>query len=238
MLAPLLAAALALSPTPLYDSGRLQPSSCREPAISQGGIPRTKEYLTALVGCLDRAWAAHFKRAGLPYGKPRVRFFDEPVSRICGARWPEGASAFYCTTSRTLVFPLQGEWIEDRADLYPFKVAAHEYGHHVQQVAGIRRAYERLVRTQPRRTAEFGRRYELQADCLAGVFAASVWGSLDRDAKDWAALLDATKASGDDPGYYRGHGKGSTRVYWLKRGFSSRSPGSCDTWSAPASRVA
>lgn len=236
MLTPLIATVLAISP--LYGTGRLEPSSCRETAITQGGIPRAKEYLTALVSCLDTAWAGHFRRAGLPYGKPAVRFFDEPAERICGAPWPEGAAAFYCTTTRTLVFPLQGPWIEERTDLYPFKVAAHEYGHHVQQVTGLRSAYERLVRRQPKRTAEFGRRYELQADCLAGVFAGAAWDSLGRSPKDWADLVETTAGSGDLPGTYRSHGKGSSRAYWLRRGYAAVSPAACDTWSAPASKVA
>ncbi|TMR99302.1 hypothetical protein EJK15_08235 [Nonomuraea basaltis] len=81
------------------------------------------------------------------------------------------------------------------------------------------------------------RRYELQADCLSGVFLGSVWGSLARAEPDWAALVDATRASGGDDDY-RSHGKRAGRVSWLKRGYQAVSPAACDTWSAPATKVA
>jgi uncharacterized protein len=236
VLVPLLTVALLLAPTPLHRTGALPVSSCPEEAISAGGIPRPREYLRALVHCMDATWSAHFRRAGLAYRAPAVRFAEEPVERICGVPWPSGAAAFYCTTDKTLVLPLQGHWIEGREDLYPFKVAAHEYGHHVQQWAGLRRGYERRAAARPARTEEYGRRYELQADCLAGAFIGSVWDSLGRTTQDWSALVDATRAAGDEEGR-RSHGTGASRAHWLRRGFTAASPSACDTWSAPAGRV-
>jgi predicted metalloprotease len=218
-------------------AGKLAITSCPETAISSGGIPRTREYLQGVVKCLDKSWAAYFKRTRWTFRKPVVLYFEEPQSTVCGVAWPEHAAAFYCTERGTLVFPLTGRWIEDRTDLYPFKVAAHEYGHHLQSLTGVRRAYEVRVRAEPVRQDELKRRYELQADCLAGVFLGSVWGSLDRTGRDWEALVDATRASGDDGDDYRSHGKGATRVYWLKRGYRALSPTACDTWSAPTAKV-
>ncbi|WP_246266846.1 neutral zinc metallopeptidase [Nonomuraea typhae] len=224
---------LKISPAPRdpwAGSGTLPAQSCREPALISGGVARPQEYLRAMVKCLDKAWNGHFAKARKPFSKPKVVYFDAPQDRICGLPWPEGIAAFYCTARRTLVFPLTGDWIEGRTDLLPLKVAAHEYGHHLQTLTGIRAAYER-----GRATAERGRRYELQADCLSGVFLGAAWKSLPRAAKDWAALLETVKASGDDT--YRTHGTGASRVYWLTRGYTTAKPASCDTWSAPASRV-
>ncbi|WP_231618981.1 neutral zinc metallopeptidase [Nonomuraea sp. SBT364] len=237
---PLLAGLAVPAPyeDPLAATGKLATAACPEPAIVQGGIPRTREYLTAMMKCLDRSWSRHFAGAGLTFRKPVVRYYDEPATRVCGGDWPDGAAAFYCTERATLVFPLTGRWIEDRTDLYPLKVAAHEYGHHVQSLTGIRKHYESGARASRARQAELGRRYELQADCLSGVFLGSVWGSLARGRGDWEAVLDATRASGDDDGERRSHGKGANRAYWLKRGFTAQRPGACDTWSAPAARVA
>jgi predicted metalloprotease len=217
-------------------AGKLAVTSCPETPISSGGIPRARQYLEAVVKCLDKSWSAYFAHAGRSYGKPVVQYFEEPASTVCGLRWPEHAAAFYCTDRRTLVFPLTGGWIEDRTDLYPFKVAAHEYGHHLQSVTGIRRSYEVRARTDRAHQAELKRRYELQADCLSGVFIGSVWGSLSRTAADWTALLDATRASGDED-EYRSHGKGTNRVHWLARGYRAGSPAACDTWSAPSAKV-
>jgi predicted metalloprotease len=222
---------------PLARTGRLIAGSCAEPAIVQGGIPRTREYLTAILKCLDKSWSAHLARARLTFRKPAVRFYEAPGHRVCGVPWPEGAAAFYCTNRARLVFPLTGRWIEDRTDLYPLKVAAHEYGHHVQSLTGSRDHYESAVRAGKAPQAELSRRYELQADCLSGVFLGSVWSSLERTDRDWAALLEATRASGDDAGGHRGHGTGATRARWLKRGYQTTYPGACDTWSAPAGKL-
>ncbi|MBB3726708.1 neutral zinc metallopeptidase [Nonomuraea dietziae] len=224
-------------PGRLHGTGALRAASCPEPPLISGGIPRSKEYLTAIVRCMDTGWSAHFRRAGLRYRAPRVLYFEQPQDEVCGLPWPGGAAAFYCTRRATLVFPLEGPWIEGRTDLYPLKIAAHEYGHHVQQQAGVRSAYERLVRARRGDQAELGRRYELQADCLAGVFTASVWRSLGRSPADWTALVEAVRASGDEPEGRRSHGKGASRAYWLGRGYAAVSPSACDTWSAPPSRV-
>ncbi|MGI5272962.1 neutral zinc metallopeptidase [Nonomuraea sp. CA-218870] len=221
---------------PFARSGKLAEAACPEPAITHGGIPRTREYLSVIMKCLHKSWKARFAADRKPFREPRVRFYDDPERRVCGVPWPESAAAFYCTDHRVLVFPLTGEWIENRTDLYPLKVAAHEYGHHLQSLTGIRRHYEARVKSSPGRQAELGRRYELQADCLSGVFLAAVWGSLDRTGEDWTALLDATRASGDDE-HRRSHGKGVTRVRWLKRGYQALSPAACDTWSAPRATV-
>ncbi|RSM97608.1 metalloprotease-like protein [Nonomuraea sp. WAC 01424] len=202
---------------------KLGRSACPETPLSSGGIPRSREYLTAVVKCLDTSWRTYVERVGRTFRKPVVRYYDEPERRVCGIAWPEHAAAFYCIGRNTLVFPLTGGWIEGRTDLYPFKVAAHEYGHHVQSLLGVRKGAD-------------SRRYELQADCLSGAFLGSVWPSLSRTRQDWTALLDATRAAGDE-GEEHSHGTGANRVHWLERGYRAVSPAACDTWSAPASKV-
>lgn len=226
----------APSKSPLSKTGRLAAISCPEPPLIDGGMPRTREYLTAAVECLNRSWSAHFAHAGLRFRKPTVRFYEEPEQRVCGVRWPANAAAFYCTERATLVFPLTGNWIEGRTDLYPLKVVAHEYGHHLQSLTGIRDGYEARFHSDHTHQAELGRRYELQADCLSGVFLGSVRRSLPRTGPDWEALSGALRASGDDADY-RTHGTGANRVRWFERGYRAASPAACDTWTATPSRV-
>ncbi|MGC5011358.1 neutral zinc metallopeptidase [Streptosporangium sp. DT93] len=220
----------------LLRSGRLAVTSCQEPPIVDRGIPRTREYLTAALRCLRKSWSAHFARAGLRFREPAVRLYEEPARRVCGLTWPPNAAAFYCTERATLVFPLTGAWIEDRTDLYPLKVAAHEYGHHLQSLTGVRTAYEARARSDRAHRAELGRRYELQADCLSGVFMGSVRRSLPRTGQDWEALRDALRASGDE-GERHTHGVGANRLRWFERGHRAVSPAACDTWSAAPSLV-
>jgi len=214
----------------------LAATSCSEPPLVDRGIPRPGEYLTAVTRCLKISWSAHFARAGLRFRAPTVRIYSQPERRVCGIAWPTGADAFYCTERATLVFPLTGLWIEDRTDLYPFKVAAHEYGHHLQSLTGIRKHFERRVRAERTRHFELRRRYELQADCLSGVFLGSVRDSLPRTEQDWKALSETLRANGDE-GEYRTHGSGANRVRWFERGYRAVSPAACDTWTAVPSRV-
>ncbi|MDP9847599.1 neutral zinc metallopeptidase [Streptosporangium lutulentum] len=223
--------------SPLLKTGKLATTSCPEPPIIDLGIPRTREYLTTVMKCLDKSWSAHFARAGLRFRKPTVRFYEEPAQKVCGTvPWPVNVGALYCTERATLVFPLTGDWIENRTDLYPFKIAAHEYGHHLQSLTGVRRDYEARVRSDPAHQNELNRRYELQADCLSGVFLGSVRRSLPRTAQDWESLSDELRASGDDPGH-RTHGAGANRVRWFDRGYRAISPAACDTWTAKPSYV-
>ncbi|MFJ2034040.1 neutral zinc metallopeptidase [Streptosporangium sp. NPDC087985] len=230
------AAQAAPAKSPLLTTGRLAATSCPEPPLIDGGMPRTREYLTAVMKCLNKSWSAHLAQAGLRFRTPTVRLYGEPAERVCGVRWPANAAAFYCTERATLVFPLTGGWIEDRTDLYPLKVVAHEYGHHLQSLTGVRAGYEARVHSDHTHQAELGRRYELQADCLSGVFLGSVRRSLSRTEQDWEALSDVLRASGDDADH-RTHGTGANRVSWFKRGYRAVSPAACDTWTAPPSHV-
>ncbi|SPL91241.1 YpfJ protein, zinc metalloprotease superfamily [[Actinomadura] parvosata subsp. kistnae] len=210
-------------------AGKLGVSACPETPLTAGGIPRTREYLGAVVKCLDKSWSAYFARTRARFERPSVRYAEEGT--VCGVALAD-VDAFYCHPSRTLVFPLTGRWIDGRTDLYPFKVAAHEYAHHLQTLTGVRRAYEARHRAEPAARTELRRRFELQADCLAGVFMGSVRGSLARTGDDWQALDEAIRATGDT-GERRSHGGGASRVRWFGRGLATTSPAACDTWSAP-----
>ncbi|MEV0583517.1 neutral zinc metallopeptidase [Nonomuraea sp. NPDC050310] len=211
-------------------AGKPPATACRTPALTQGGVTEAEPYARAVLKCLERAWSAHFKRAGASFARPKVLYLAEPRSEICGGAWPEGAWAFYCIKPRTLVLPLFGPWIEGREDLFPLKVMAHEYGHHLQRLAGIWSPARPVAKPK---ALEFRRRYELQADCLAGAFLGSVWASTGGTAADWAALVEES-SRGDWLDDQPTHGSGKTRGAWLKRGFAG---GSCDTWSAPAAKI-
>jgi uncharacterized protein len=225
----------ALTANKFYRSGELQPTECPERDIQPNDVPAAKRYLTAVFNCLNESWGAHFKRAGLPFSKPRIGFITKP-RRYCGDAWGN-AAATYCRKERRFVFLLDRNVLDDPSDLFLFDVAAHEYGHHLQNLTGIWRAYDLHPYKGKKELNEQSRRMELQAECLAGVFIGSVWDSLDRTEEDWETLLEIDRASGDEKSKVDDHGKGRNIAAWLDKGFRAKSPQACNTWSVPASKV-
>ena len=123
-------------------------------------------------------------------------------------------------------------------------VIAHEIGHHVQNLLGIA---ERVQAAQGRRSRTEANalqvRMELQADCLAGVWANNAQRARNiLESGDIEEGLNAAAAIGDDrlqrqsqgrvvPESFT-HGSSEQRVRWFKRGIESGEPGQCDTFAA------
>ena len=63
-------------------------------------------------------------------------------------------------------------------------VIAHEIGHHVQKLTGIEAQVRQLQQQDPSRQNELSVKMELQADCLAGVWAQSVYQQGDLEPGD------------------------------------------------------
>ncbi|MDF2708109.1 MAG: hypothetical protein K0R62_3761 [Nonomuraea muscovyensis] len=225
-----------LTKNKLYRTGELRPSDCRERDIEPDDVPAAKRYLTSVFNCLNAAWGAHFKRAGLPFAKARIGFITKP-RRYCGDSWGKYTAGVYCPAERRFLIILDDDTLDDPSDLFLFQLAAHEYGHHVQNITGLDRAFDRYPYRGKSELNEQYRRNELQAECLAGVFIGSVWDSLDRTRDDWEQLLDISRRSGDEWTKARDHGKGRNIAAWLDKGFRTRTPGSCNTWTVPSSRV-
>ncbi|WP_248961233.1 neutral zinc metallopeptidase [Sphaerisporangium perillae] len=227
----------ALTRSPLYTTGRLPAASCPERPVTAGDVLSVRSYLLPLVKCLDTAWAAQFEKAHIPFAKPRVRFITKP-QRICGDKWGKDVQAIYCNTDRVIVVMLDKDIVDQPDGLFLMDVIAHEYGHHVQNLAGMWRAYDHLPNRGKTEYYEQKRRHELQAECLAGVFIGSVWPSLDRPDQDFRDLLAADRRSGDEMTKVRDHGKGRNIANWLNRGYKAASSAACNTWAAPSAMVA
>ncbi|MGV9596366.1 neutral zinc metallopeptidase [Streptosporangium sandarakinum] len=229
--------AKALTHNPLYRSGKLTASCGRQPEDS-GSVTAVKKHLTAMLDCLNASWSARLKKAGLPFKEPKIRFMTKP-GRACGSAWGKNVTGRYCTDERQLVILIKDYAIADPADPVLLHLIAHEYAHHVQNLAGIEAAYQGTpVRTKDQALAQT-RRLELQADCMGATFMGGIWASLDGRDEDWKEVVDLYRRSGDDGlKKERSHGTGKNRVAWLQKGFTAASPAACNTWSASASRVA
>lgn len=118
-------------------------------------------------------------------------------------------------------------------------VLAHEIGHHVQTLTGISDQVRRAQQSRPSERNQLSVRMELQADCLAGVWAheAGLRGILEPG--DVEEGLRAAAAIGDDriqtmsgrgvhPESFT-HGSSAQRVAWLRKGLESDDPEACST---------
>ncbi|GGO70108.1 hypothetical protein GCM10012289_32780 [Nonomuraea cavernae] len=219
----------------LYRSGKLAPRACPEREIKANDVPSAKRYLTSVLNCLNTSWAAHSKRAGLPFAKARIGFITKP-RRYCGGSWGK-AAAIYCGAERRFLVLLDDDTLSNPWDLFNFQIVTHEYGHHVQHLTRMARAFDYYPYKGKKELNEQIRRNELQAECLGGVFMRSFWDSLDRTRDDWDELLDITRESGDEWTKARDHGKGRNIAAWLDKGFRAGSPAACNTWTAPSSKV-
>jgi predicted metalloprotease len=123
-------------------------------------------------------------------------------------------------------------------------VIAHEVGHHVQNLLGIAEEVHGMRRrANPQQANALSVLMELQADCLAGVWAHHA----DRQRKilepgDVEEGLRAAAAIGDDVMQRRGqghvvpeswtHGSSAQRVQWFRQGLTAGRVDRCDTFKA------
>ncbi|MCP2346811.1 neutral zinc metallopeptidase [Nonomuraea roseoviolacea] len=225
-----------LTKNKLYGTGALEPGECHERDLRANDVPSAKRYLTAVLNCLNTSWGAHFKRAGMPFSKSGIGFITKP-RRYCGNKWGKYTAAAYCDKERRFLVLLDKDTLSDPEGVSLMQLAAHEYGHHIQNITGMARAFDYYPYKGKKELNEQVRRNELQAECLSGVFVGSVWESLGRDEADWDDLVDATRESGDEWTEANDHGKGRNMASWLDKGFRAVAPKACNTWVAPSSKV-
>ena len=207
-----------------------------------------RQFVSSVLASTERTWGEIFRRHGQEYQEPKLVLFSGAVESACG--FAQSASGpFYCPQDRRVYIDLEFfRELRDRfkapGDFAQAYVIAHEIGHHVQNQLGVmKKAGELQSRAGRTQTNAVSVRVELQADCLAGIWA----GTANRDRKileegDVEEGLNAATQIGDDriqkrtQGYVvpEGftHGSAEQRVRWFRRGLESRDLNQCDTFSA------
>jgi hypothetical protein len=189
-------------------------------------------------------WADTFKRAGQQYVRADMVLFSGSTQSGCG---PASAATgpFYCPADQKVYLDTDFfQELRDRfgapGDFAQAYVIAHEIGHHVQKMTGIEEQVRQLQQQDPSRQNELSVKMELQADCLAGVWAQSVYQQGDLEPGDIEEGLGAAQAVGDDriqasagvtvnPETWT-HGSAAQRSQWFNTGFKSGDPAACDTF--------
>ncbi len=218
------------------------------PADTPAGGDPEKEQVEFVSFVLDNAqalWARQLPRLGKRYRDAKLVLFRDVVQSACG--YAQAATGpFYCPGDEKVYIDL-GFYDElarrfgapgDFARAY---VLAHEVGHHVQMVLGISNQVRRLQRDNPRQANDLSVRMELQADCLAGVWAKSAARQDLLEPGDLEEGLGAAAAVGDDriqrmsgrryvnPETFT-HGSAAQRQEWFTKGFQTGDPDACDTF--------
>jgi predicted metalloprotease len=115
---------------------------------------------------------------------------------------------------------------------------AHEYGHHVQNLSGILAASWKLQYEKSGNAAlEENRRREIQATCFGNVFLGANKSSYPIGGVLKAQLSYLHSHQGDEYGPQPDHGSREIIPYWANRGYNSRNPGACNTFTAASKLV-
>ncbi|AXE63128.1 flagellar biosynthesis protein FlgM [Hyphomonas sp. CACIAM 19H1] len=186
------------------------------------------------------------------YTPPRVVLYEQGTSTGCGF----GQSAmgpFYCPADQTVYLDLsfwqdmETQLGASGAEFARAYVIAHEFGHHVQTLTGASQQVRQAQ--QQARSQEEANQYsialELQADCYAGFWAANAarasGGAVALEPGDLEEGLKTANAIGDDMIQKRmqgrvtpenfTHGTAEQRMTWLRRGYDSGDPNTCNTFN-------
>ncbi|CAD6006192.1 neutral zinc metallopeptidase [Agreia sp. COWG] len=206
---------------------------------------------------LDAYWRAEAPALGISYAPvTKLNLFTAATNTGCGQA-SSATGPFYCPTDSSIYVDtaffdeLRSQFGASGGTLSEMYVVAHEFGHHIQNLAGVMDNTDRSG-TGPTSDSV---RTELQADCYAGAWVAAASTTEDTDGVAFlqpvtdAQLADALNAAsviGDDRIQQRGsgevnpetwtHGSSSQREKWFQAGMTNGA-GGCDTFSLDGSQL-
>jgi len=165
---------------------------------------------------LQQTWKALFTHAGVSFRPATIVVARRSASSDCGVA---PSSVYYCDYDSKLV-------VAPGASSY---AVAHGYAHHVQNILNITRQVRRAERASPSQGRDFWLRHELQADCLAGVWAHSAYATEAAAGAEQAAVPGKPDHFADSAAW-NAPSRGD-RDRWFGRGYGNGKALGCDTFS-------
>jgi uncharacterized protein len=234
------------------------------PTARRTGAPQDDmgRFVSKVLGSTEVQWRQIFAKDGKSYRAPVLVLYRGRTQAQCGGVAQAAMGPFYCPADQKVY--LDTSFFDQIATRFrgcdvgskscqfsQAYVIAHEVGHHVQNLMGILPKAQQLQRTVGSKAEanQIQVRVELQADCLAGVWANQENESLKRQGKppfiepgDVEAALRTAAAIGDDTLQRRSqgyvvpdsftHGSAEQRQRWFNTGFGSGTVASCNTFAS------
>src|SRR3974377_1704204 len=228
--------------------GPANPGSTGTPSDEMG------HFVSAILGSTEAEWTEIFARSGKTYNPPTLVMFSGSTQSGCGFA-QAAMGPFYCPIDQKVY--LDTSFFQDlerrfgacdvgskTCQFSQGYVIAHEIGHHVQNLLGLLPQVEQAQRAMDQAESNSLQvRVELQADCLAGVWAnraQAKWQFIEPG--DVESALQTASAIGDDrlqrqaQGYVVPdsftHGTSQQRSQWFTTGLKSGDVANCDTFRA------
>ena len=224
------------------------PQTSNSPPVAES--PAEEElfdFISYVFDDTQQHWAQNFDASGVPYQEATLVVYRQAVQSECGIA-PSAVGPFYCPVDGNVYLDLSfyealRQQLGAPGDFAQAYVIAHEMGHHVQNLLGIAGDVRAQQSSNPEAANELSVAMELQADCLAGVWASTVEARGDLERGDVEEGLQAAAAVGDDRLVQGGggggaineetftHGTSEQRTSWFRTGYQQGDPAACDTFS-------
>lgn len=212
------------------------------------GMPPPELRLRAIVArALDDSiatWSRLMQPRAVEVAAVSVRFVSHLAPDNCYGLYT-GDGPAYCSGNQTVFVGttfasrLMGTFGPQAEAGITFLIG-HEIGHHIQNLNGRFHALSQAIYSEPEKGPEYVRRFELQADCLAGVWIhdSPAWAGSDQFRADLIAILsdigDDKLLTGRSDATIRRvglHGTTEQRTRWFLRGAQTGDVDACDTFS-------
>jgi predicted metalloprotease len=219
-----------------------------QPGTGSPADDQLAAFISVVLADTEDTWHALFRQMGGTYQEPYLVLYSGAVESACGFA-QAAVGPFYCPRDQKVYIDLSfyqdlKKRFNAPGDFAQAYVVAHEVGHHVQNLLGIAGEVQdlrgRVSEAQGNRLSVM---MELQADCLAGVWAHHAERSRQiLEEGDVEEALNAASAIGDDRlqrqsrGYVTPdsftHGSSEQRVRWFRIGIQTGEVSQCNTFEA------